>query len=177
MFGLFSVSKKIVEIDQANWIQENYTWLEEHVGFPDKTIPLITPTSQFFTRPPEQGHERAEHVFDEIKNIMGLNDWPCKLVMQEEDINPVIGETLIVQGVEQTALGTFSVDSSADELIVITYNSKCLSDINSLIATLVHELCHYILLSVDAPRLDDEDEEYLTDLLAIASGFGIFSCE
>jgi len=177
MFGLFSKSKSIVDVEQAGWIEENYNWLEKNIEFPEERVPLITPTSQFFTRPPEQGHDRAQHVFDEIKSLMGLDDWPCKLVMQEEDINPIVGETLIVQGIENSALGTFSVDNNSNDLndlVVITCNPKCLNDVNSLISTLAHELCHYILLSSPEPRLDNEDEEYLTDLLAIASGFGLF---
>jgi len=108
---------------------------------------------------------------------MGLDEWPCRLEMQEDDINPVVGETLIVQGTDQSPLGTFGVDTNAtalDDQIVITYNPTCLDDTSSLISTLVHELCHYVLLSNPEKRLDTDDEEYLTDLFAIASGFGLF---
>lgn len=173
MFGLFFGPKNVVGKDQEDWICEQYLWLIENIGFPNEPVPLITPTATFFNDLPENGHERARHIFSEVKRHMGLNEWPCELVAQEEDINPQVGETLIVENIPVTPLGTFSVTSK--DTVTISYNPKELSDNQSLISTFAHELSHYVLACCDKPRLGDEkDEEFLTDLFAIASGFGLF---
>ncbi|MCX2724338.1 hypothetical protein [Roseibium salinum] len=97
MFGLFSRKKNIVDDDQEDWILQQSAWLDEHIGFPNKPVPLITPTEHFFSRPPPTGHERALHVFNEVKQLMGLQEWPCDVKAQEDDINPRVSDLAIVQ--------------------------------------------------------------------------------
>lgn len=175
MFGLFSGNRTIVDEDQEAWIREQSDWLDTHVGFPAEPMPLITPTEAFFSRPPETGHARALHVFQDIKRLMDVADWPCDLEPQEDDIDPHLDELMLVQNAPQAPLGTFRVTASDAPRIVITYSPRSLGDMQSLIATLAHELSHYLLAACTAPRLGtEEEEEPLTDLLAIKSGFGLF---
>lgn len=175
MLGLFSKPKCIVDEEQKDWLNEQYTWLIENIGFPNEPVPLIMPTSDFFTPPPKEGHDRALHIFNEVKELMGLKDWPCQLEEQEEEINPKVDELLMVENIEPTPMGTFNVKPETLAPIIITYNSKQLNNHISLIATFAHELSHYVLLSCTKERLGtSDDEEFLTDLMAIMSGFGLF---
>ncbi|MEL7524292.1 MAG: hypothetical protein AAFN16_00905 [Pseudomonadota bacterium] len=175
MFGLFSSKKNIVEAEQEHWLLTQSAWLDANVGFSNTPVPLVTPTDRFFTRPPSGGHERAQHVFQDVKQLMGMQDWDCILREQEEDINPHVDELLVVQNLPQSPLGTFRVESAEEFKIVITYNPANLSNTHALIATFAHELSHYLLACCDAKRTCDiEEEEFLTDLLAIKCGFGLF---
>lgn len=175
MLGFFAGPKNIIDKDQEDWILEQSAWLDDNVGFPDTPVPLFLPTEDFFSRPPESGHERALHVFEDVRSLMGLENWPCELVAQEEDIDPRVGEFTVVQNAPQTPLGTFGVDAQSEQLVVITYNPNTLANVHSLIATFAHELSHYVLAVCDKERTCTvEQEEHLTDLMAIKSGFGLF---
>ena len=173
--GLFNRAKPIVSSEQLDWLIEHYDWLEDRVQFPDEGVPLVRPTEDYFTRPPTEGHERAEHIFNEVRDLMGMSEWRCRLSAQAEDANPVVGDLLIVQNVPNSPLGTFRVEPKSNDNVVVTYNPSEISNPYSLIATFAHELSHYLLHNCfsDRPRRDT-DEECLTDLLAIASGFGLF---
>ncbi|MDN3721619.1 hypothetical protein QW131_26750 [Roseibium salinum] len=46
--GYFHEKKNIVDDDQEDWILQQSAWLDEHIGFPNKPVPLITPTEHFF---------------------------------------------------------------------------------------------------------------------------------
>ena len=64
---LFLKPKSIVDKDQEDWIRDQYDWLIENVGFPNKSEPLILPTHDYFTTPPKGGHNKAEHIFNDVK--------------------------------------------------------------------------------------------------------------
>lgn len=68
----------------------------------------------------------------------------------------------------ESAGGTY--EQTEDHTIISIERSQLKNPI-SLIATISHELAHEILL---AENRIDENDEYLTDLTAIAYGFGIF---
>lgn len=67
-----------------------------------------------------------------------------------------------------------------EEGALITYDPGLLKSPKSFIATMAHELSHYVILSQPA-RSDWEEEpmleEMATDLFAIACGFGLFKLD
>ena len=74
------------------------------------------------------------------------------------------------------AAGTFEVGE--DRKVSITYSKSQLRNPSALIATLAHELCHYLLGTLhQAPPGTWEDLEPLTDLAAVRQGYGVFLCE
>lgn len=102
-----------------------------------------------------------------------MSAWDCELVAQDEDPLQVVAPTVVVQGLDSGPLGTFSV--SDDDVVKITYNPKTLSDPESYIATVAHELAHYLMLHADElPPGGIENHEYATDALAVVMGFGVF---
>jgi hypothetical protein len=69
-------------------------------------------------------------------------------------------------------LGTFS---ASDGEVTITYDPDALNTPAVLVATLIHELAHYLLASVSDPAPGGEElHEYLTDLMTVFLGFGLF---
>ena len=70
-----------------------------------------------------------------------------------------------------------STRSARSELpaIVISYVPALLKRPDHLIATLAHELAHYLLATArDSPPCEKEEREFLTDLAAVYLGFGVF---
>jgi len=101
-----------------------------------------------------------------------MNDWPVELV---PDHNPAADRSTIsvatpIHG--KHALGTFSVAGNA---VQISYVPALLARPDRLIATLAHELAHYLLATAPtAPPCEDDEHEFLTDLTAAYLGFGVF---
>jgi hypothetical protein len=110
---------------------------------------------------------------------MGMAEWPCEFV-QRQAVERNMHEDLSRSGVlgstsTHDAAGTFSVPEA--RRVVITYSAHVLADPIALVATLAHELCHFLLATVRAePPATWKELEPLTDLSAVLEGFGIFLC-
>ncbi len=165
--------------ERARWLYEHFCWLERHLpartsGQP--TAELITPTRDFYPFPKTGDHVFAKAMFQQTRAYMGLMDWPCRLVphvdqdMQQRESFHAAG-VMGALGSEGGAAGTFSVE----DMVEITYSPSLLGDPTGLVATLAHELCHYLLATVkESPPCGWEELEPLTDLAAVHEGFGVF---
>ncbi len=159
--------------DEA-WHAETWAWLLRHFGGRERLLrsPLVTPTRDFFPASSATGHERAEHVFAQVKRHAGMAEWPCDLVAQPASPELRVGEVAALRLLRGRPLGTFSVEGNR---AVITYDPATVNDPLQLVATLAHELCHYRLAAVgDAVPGGAEMEEYATDLATVFFGYGAF---
>lgn len=154
---------------------ETYKWLLTHFGgahFYENTQ-LTLPTEEYFPSKVSSAEEAALHTFEQVKNYSGLEKWPCKLKLQEEDANLVVGETLIVQNTEHNPHGTFSINDNKE--VVITYNPKLTSSPVQMVATFAHELAHYLTSTAPEPPPGGWDNwEFATDIAGSFLGFGVF---
>lgn len=162
--------------ERALWIYRSYRWLEQALPLRTGPAPLIRLTPEFFPFRITSDPSFATAVFESIKVLMGVAEWPCRLV-PEDDGSAEYTEVMQRSGVlgattgACSPLGTFSVP---DE-VVITYNLALLKRPEALIATLAHELCHYLLSFVETPPAEGWGQlEPLTDLAAVHEGFGLF---
>ncbi len=174
MFNFFK-PKPILSEQDATFQVETFKWLLKYFGginFYDEAR-LILPTKEYFPSPLESAEEAALETFETVKNHAGMKDWPCQLVAQEEDINPIVGETLLVQNGPNSALGTFEYKGEGE--VVITYNPSSLSKPTQLVATFAHELSHYLTgTAIEPPPGGWDNWEFATDIASTFLGFGIF---
>ena len=132
---------------------------------------LALPTRQYFPPTDATGHAKAEHVFDCVKTIMGVSDWPCRLEPQgRRRTGQQVSEFVHISG-DEAPNGTFRVEPSGD--VVISYAPELLDDPTGLVATFAHELAHYLLAS-EADLVEDETHELMTDLTVAFVGLGVF---
>lgn len=174
MWNPFRTKPLLSEEDELFQV-ETYRWLLTHFGGPHfyEETQLILPTEEFFPSKVNSPEEAAKNTFEQVQKYSGLNKWPCILEIQEEDPNFVVGETLIVQNVEQNPHGTFSVNEKNEA--VITYNPKLASSPSQMVATFAHELAHYLTgTSSEPPPGGWDNWEFATDITATFLGFGIF---
>jgi hypothetical protein len=166
--------KSIVDDDTAAWHIDNFAWLVRQFGGAAglAKAELVLPGPGFFVTDGETGHAFALRVFDQIKAYCGMSDWEVELVA---DDNPLANEnapSLVMVAPQKHALGTFGV---AGNRIAISYVPSLLQRPDKFIATMAHELAHYLLTTRrEAPPCEDEESEYLTDLAAVYLGFGVF---
>jgi len=173
MFGLFGKSR-FLDADLEDWFLETWAWLMAKSGGMDRirNTPLVTPTSDFFPPTDAVGHEKALHVFDCVKRLMGLQAWDCELVAKTRATSRQVDRYLFVSG-GGGAAGTFQV---RDGGVTITYASELIDQPMALVSTLTHELAHYRLaiLGEHGPG-GHEAHELATELAVAHAGFAIFS--
>lgn len=174
MFNFFKPSNLLSSEDTYFQI-ETYKWLLKYFGGRDfvEDAVLVLPTKEYFPAEVENEFEAAEATFESVRKYCGLQNWPCKLEKQDEDIDPKVAPTIAVQNTPSNPLGTFGV--SEDEEVIITYNPSLSADPQQMVATFAHELAHYLTATAAEPPPGGwENWEFATDIAATFLGFGIF---
>lgn len=170
----FGKPKTFLEPDDEAWQLAVWGWLLARFGEARfKAAPLVTATRQYFPPSEASGHARAEHIFICTQKLAGMAEWPCELVAQAARPNQRVAELGYVK-IDSGSLpaGTFS---RAGNKALITYDPDSVDKPAVLVATLAHELAHYLLHSVrDLPPGGDVMEEFATDLTTVYLGFGLF---
>jgi hypothetical protein len=173
MLGLFGKSRFLDE-DLEDWFLETWAWLMARSGGMERmrNTPLVTPTRDFFPPTDAIGHDKALHVFECVKRLMGLQAWGCDLAAKTRATSRQVNEYLFVNG-GGGAAGTFQVQGGK---VTITYASDLVDQPMALVSTLAHELAHYRLaiLGEHGPG-GHEAHELATELAVAHAGFAVFS--
>ncbi|ESQ74488.1 hypothetical protein ABAC402_14310 [Asticcacaulis sp. AC402] len=164
----------VLEDDVARWHVDNMVWLLRNLAYTPmfRETRLVLPAPGYFDTDGAAGHARAEAIFAKVKAYAGMADWPVQLVSDVGTYEYQRGD-LIQAAARPTPLGLFMRDH--DEVVRIAYAPALLNKPVNLIATLAHELAHYVVTSIEdtLPCLPEE-EEFLTDQTACFLGFGVF---
>ncbi|MBO9489881.1 hypothetical protein J7384_05855 [Endozoicomonas sp. G2_1] len=174
MFQLFKSEPLLSEADLTFQVA-TYAWLLKHFGGDDfyKTTQLVLPTSSFFPEQVSEPKQAALATFESVKQHAGMATWQCQLVAQDDDINPIVSPTMVVQNAPVQPNGTFQ--ATEDNNVVITYKPSLIGQPIQLVATLAHELSHYLTATAQEPPPGGwENWEFATDITATFLGFGIF---
>jgi hypothetical protein len=175
MLSLFRPRLPIDE-DELEWQLASFKWMTQEFG-PVAGKPLVLPTPAWFPPSQNKGHQRIADLFEHVKSAAGMSDWPCTLEPGQSDRPVVAGFALLLRHEGAPApCGTFTMTGAdGEERVVITYNPALADDPTAMIATLAHELAHYLMSSAKtAPPGGWSLHELHTDLLAVYLGFGIF---
>jgi hypothetical protein len=164
--------KPFLDPETADWHIENFEWLVKCFA-KSKALTrsrLILPQPGFFPNDGEVGHDLAERIFEQIKGYSLVN-WPVKLVKRAPIRRTTSVEFEVLKS--KCILGTFR--SNLHDIPEISYAANLIEEPVSLIATLAHELGHYVIHGAPALPICAHDEiEFLTDLTAVYLGFGVF---
>jgi len=171
--GWFGKSR-FLDTDVEDWMLEAWAWLMTNLGGMERLsqAPLVAATPAYFPPTETEGHARALYVLDRIKLLMGVPHWPCAL--EPFDRPEELQRAGFYAALERRgrANGTFQI---RDGQVVITYASDLTQQPRQLVATLAHEMGHYLIASVRKPLPGgNELHELLTDLCVAYHGFGLF---
>jgi len=170
--GLFGRTR-FLDPDVEDWCLETWAWLMANLGGMARLrqASLVLATREFFPPTEAQGHERALYVFERVKSLMGLEEWPARLEPFARPQVQRVGPLALIQ-TGGTANGTFRVENGE---AVIGYASDLVGDPRHMIATFSHELAHYLLGSIrGAIPGGNELHELATELTVAHAGFGVF---
>ena len=172
MFWRNSKAIKISKEDQE-FVDENFSSISSLFGLTVFTCyPQVLPTKDFFNWDFKGKDEDAKYVFDQVSSYLNIDNSEILFGIYE---NP--GKSFQVDGMivsqdigEDTSVGTYTEYDNGDTEILIEEDE--LKNPVSLIATIVHELMHFKLRKEVSFQ---EIDEFLTDIMTIAFGFGIFT--
>jgi hypothetical protein len=173
--GLFGKST-FLEKELEAWSFETWAWLMNGLGGMKRLqrTPLVLASKDFFPPTESEGAERGRYVFDQVRRWMGIGDWACALESYERrPANASLGGLAMLKGPNEPS-GTFRI---ANGQPIISYALDLVPQPRVLIATLAHELSHYMVHSAmgRGPLPGGRDAHELTTELCVAyAGFAIF---
>mgnify|MGYP000451072419 CR=1 FL=1 len=171
----FFKTKPLLSQSDIEFQVATFKWLLKNFGGDEfyKITELVLPTKEYFPSKVDTAEGAASETFEAVKKHAGLEDWRCKLEIQEEDVNPVVAPTIAIQNAPTSPHGTFQ--ATEENEVVITYNPALASQPTQLVATFAHELAHYLTAtSKEEPPGGWENWEFATDIAATFLGFGVF---
>ena len=172
---MFWKAKPTIDADDQVWQSEAWPWLLRNFGGLDalKNQKVAVPSRVHFPPSGRAGEEHAAFVFGQVANWFGVDPKDFDLECQEKDIDPSVAPLAVVQNTPVNPLGTYRY--TEENKHVVSYSPALLKNLESLISTFAHEICHPILFSVaEEPPGGAEAQEFATDLAMIFFGFGVF---
>ena len=174
---MFWRKRASIDSEELEWFAATWEWLDSINGPVDRAAPrqLILPNRHYFPDPDTEleGHARAVHYFDKVKDYCRMTEWHCEISPQAERLG-LKASAALGEMSSSGALGTYS---RAGNTAVITYDPELAraDSPEQLIATFAHELSHYRLENAIAPIPGGSDcAELATDLCTVHLGFGLF---
>lgn len=133
--------RPLLSPEDREYIVACYQWFFQHFGkdiFYDHTQ-LVLPTRTFFPVEENWQEDVAYHLFLCVQEHAGMSGWPCRLVPQEKNPDPLLAPTIMVQGLQPGPAGTFFVQDKQQE-VVISYDPALLASPEDLVATFAMSL-------------------------------------
>ncbi|MBD8387071.1 hypothetical protein [Dysgonomonas sp. BGC7] len=178
--NIFKTKKAYEPLDyeQRKYFENNILFLNG--AFPEPpmdTRKVFTPSDKDFPIKWDDSEETAIRALKIVSENMQINFDDIELDfytegMTEFSANGGEPPIFLVNDEEQEYTAGLYFDKKENGKYEISINKTCLSNPESLIGTIAHELSHIKLLGEDKIV---ENDEYLTDLATVFFGFGIFS--
>lgn len=162
------------ETEQA-WIEGAFQWLLDKFGVECfLKHQLVLPEPSYF---PDKYQGRNEDVINLVGRICGYMDVNPGSVEVEffSDRDPTIEKHRLGESEYSGAAGLYFSKTSGETQKRIAINVSKFKTPANLVATIAHELGHVILLGGGKLSQDDKGQEYLTDLITVFFGLGIFA--
>jgi hypothetical protein len=154
------------------WVEQQMSWLTQTFGLDYlREVEVVLPTPEFFPEPFTGAEEEVRPLLELVCDYMDVD--ADRLDLDFFDKGGGRAECSSHQGVDLSsdALGYYV----REERETILLERSLLGDFVALIATIAHEVAHVPLLGDGLLSEDDPNHEYLTDLLTVFLGLGVFS--
>ncbi|REJ72765.1 MAG: hypothetical protein DWQ34_10225 [Planctomycetota bacterium] len=157
MFGWFRPRPPLETFEQA-WVERHMRWLAGQFTVDRiRRADILLPTDESLPPGPPENHDEVRKWLNLIAARLDLDASSIKLEVVDEAAMP-------------GASGQYVQNER-----LIRINETVLAEPPQLIAVLAHELAHELLLGQGRLENSDPDHEWITDLLPVCFGLGIFS--
>jgi len=178
MFGLFKNNKYNCPVSEEVrlWLENSLIWLINQFG-EEKIISTktLTPTQENFPIPLDGTKDMANAFLNIVAKQMDLDPNKINLDFYTEqplEIKNDAGFSLYSQQYEEENYSSGLYNGKNNDKFSIAIEIGQLKNPNNLIATLAHEMAHIKILGEERLK---ENDEYLTDLVTVFFGLGIFN--
>jgi hypothetical protein len=155
--------------------EEEEAWVNKHLSLIDQKLfklsskALILPNGDYFPFELHQEEEDAHLILNQIAQLINEKVDEVELEFYSEQRLDLGGGMKTQKDSTKGTAGTYQFFSN-----IISIEVGQLEHSEKLVATMIHELCHFLMHNKYSRFRWGEDEELITDLLAVAYGFGIF---
>jgi tetratricopeptide (TPR) repeat protein len=170
MFGWFKTGLPERGPDQQ-WIESRMAWLVDQFGRDRMTRgPVVLPTDEFFPGPFSATPACMRRLLSLVCKYMEVDERLIDLrFYKEHRAEPL---SFGPQPFGRTSAGMYE---AAGDSAIVWLEVNNIEDLESVVATLAHEVGHHLLIGSGRISPDTEDHEPLTDLLTVFLGLGIFT--
>lgn len=175
MFG-FSAKRPPLEEADREWIEAAFLWLLDQFGA-DFFLKqqLVLPEPQFFPDKFRGTEECVCNLVTRVCSYMNVDPNLVEVAFFSEDDDMASQHRLHGEYSHSGAAGYYQGAVQENGLMRVSVNTSQFKNPISLIGTISHELGHVILLGQGRISHEDESHEYMTDLLTVFFGLGIFT--
>jgi len=171
----FIPAKCPVNDEEKNWIEDSMLWLSDKFGL--QTLlnnDIILPLPEYFPDPFSGTKEWVQKLVNRICKYMNTDPSGIDVEIYSEK-NDFLSEYLI--SYEYSYNGTAGLYFKNDDKTrtVIAIESSKLDDPFGVVATIAHEIGHELILGNGILSSDEDDHEFMTDLVTVFWGMGIFT--
>lgn len=159
-----------ITIDDKNWIESRLNWIDENIiSLNDQST--VLPTKDFFDVDFKGEEKDAIFIMKQLGEHYRINIEKIKLEFYSEESAKLDDHTFTEKEPGNGTAGYYVQNHNEYKILIEVQQLK---RPQSLIATLAHELSHFVLLGIKNIEFEGEENEWVTDLLTIAYGYGIF---
>lgn len=158
------------------WIESSFRWLLAEFGesaLLDHTT--VLPESAFFPDKYNRTDEAALAVVLRVCGYMKVDPRTIEVEFFSDREEIASRHQLGGETDHRGAAGYYLAANYQQQSQTIAINFDCLPDPMKLVATAAHELGHVILLGGGRVSREEKDHEFLTDLITVFLGLGIFT--
>ncbi len=170
MFG-FSKPKIAVELYNKAWVEWRWKWLGKTFGWqPLLNSKIFLPEDIPCCLQNQLSQQDVQAVFEFIASTMGVKLSRVKLIIETDNLAYVMEDAVGLyepQGISKHP------HADRDKSTITLAHTELSSPIKA-VSTLAHELAHEVLLGRKLIKIEESDNEWLTDLLPVFFGYGLF---
>ena len=170
MFGLFR-PRCPLDIREKTWVELRMQWLVDRLGFEQmRTVEVVTPSDKHFPDSYSGTDQEVERVFGQVCDQMRVPRESVELSLFD-GVRP----SPYILDPRGTALGLYEQRTAENQRHTIWIERKQTDELLHFIGTVAHELAHCILLGDGLLTDAEADHEFITDLLPVVRGLGVFA--
>jgi hypothetical protein len=158
---------------QQLWIEQASSWIVKQFEIQAAEVAMILPTPEFFPDTYRGREEDVDLLLNRVCSYMRVDRERLELELFSDQSRELRNHLPVFHSSGRGAAGTYTKDHAGR--IKVCISTDHLNDPMSLVAVMAHELGHVLLLADGRISTDRKDHEYLTDLLTVWFGLGIFT--
>jgi len=174
VFSLFK-SKPLLDETTVHWLFDCYAWALTQFDaqvFRDETL-LVLPNDRFFPGRVGSVEGMANLIFDRVKGYAGVAHWPTRLVDGRQCSAEQPAQRLM-SGALRGSHGVMPEAVEESQRLVVPYDAALVNNPEAMIASLSHQLAHYLASLAEVPPPGGEQNwAQATEVLAVFLGFGL----